>query len=177
MVVYMIGFMASGKSTLGKRLASTAGWKFYDLDSRIEDMEGRTVADIFSQSGEDYFREVETDALRNMPDDKDMVIACGGGTPCYKDNMDFMNKTGVTVYLKLDVATLGQRLINARKNRPLLSDMGQDELLQYIEGLLAIREKWYRKSQLIVDGMKAEPGRLAELITYLPPYNRGQGQY
>ncbi len=177
MTVYMIGFMGSGKSTLGKRLASSAGWKFYDLDSRIEEKEGRTVADIFTKDGEDYFRAAEAAALRNMPDDKDMVVACGGGTPCYKDNMDFMNNTGVTVYLKLDVATLGQRLMNARKNRPLVSDMDQDELLKYIERLLALREKWYKRSQLIVDGIKAEPGRLAELITSLPPYNRAQDQY
>ncbi|MDZ7737539.1 MAG: shikimate kinase [Bacteroidales bacterium] len=168
MTVYMIGFMGSGKSTLGKRLASSAGWKFYDLDSRIEDKEGRTVADIFTQDGEDYFREAEAAALRNMPDDKDMVVACGGGTPCYKDNMDFMNKTGVTVYLKLDVETLAQRLMNARKSRPLIRGMAQDELLKYIDGLLAEREKFYKRSQLIVDGMKAEPGRLVELLTSLP---------
>ncbi|MFO7755920.1 MAG: shikimate kinase [Bacteroidales bacterium] len=177
MTVYMIGFMGSGKSTLGKRLASTAGWEFYDLDSRIEEMEGRTVTDIFETCGEDYFREAEATALKNMPDKEDMVIACGGGSPCYKDNMDFMNKTGVTVYLKLEVTTLVQRLMNAKKNRPLVRGMEQGELLKYIERTLAEREKWYNRSRLIVDGMKAEPGRLLELITYLPPCNHAQGQY
>ncbi len=106
-----------------------------------------------------------------------MVIACGGGSPCYKDNMDFMNKTGVTVYLKLEVTTLVQRLMNAKKNRPLVRGMEQGELLKYIERTLAEREKWYNRSRLIVDGMKAEPGRLLELITYLPPCNHAQGQY
>lgn len=177
MTVYMIGFMGSGKSTLGKRLASAAGWKFYDLDSMVEDMESRTVTDIFQTSGEEYFREAEAAALRALPDERDMVIACGGGTPCYKDNMDFMNKTGVTVYLKLEVAELAQRLMNAKKNRPLLREMDHGELLKYIERKLAEREKWYNRSHLIVDGMKAEPGRLLELITYLPPCNRAQDQY
>lgn len=177
MTVYMIGFMGSGKSTLGKRLASAGGWTFYDLDSRIEAREGRTVTGIFEQSGEEYFREAEAAALRNMPDEKDMVIACGGGTPCYMDNMDFMNRSGVTLYLKLDVATLAQRLMNARKVRPLLKGMDKNELEDYIGKLLAEREKWYKRSQLIVDGSKAEPGRLAELITSQPPYNHVPDQY
>ncbi|MEA1886239.1 MAG: shikimate kinase [Bacteroidota bacterium] len=168
MIVYLIGFMGSGKSTFGKRMASRAGWKFEDLDSLIENIEGRPVRNIFTESGEDYFREIEAGILRDVPRHENIVVACGGGTPCYKDNMEFMNRSGVTVYLKHNVQTLAHRLKNAKKIRPLLEGMNPSEMGKYISTKLAEREEWYNKSQLIIDGLKADPGNLMDIILSHP---------
>src|SRR4030042_3928468 len=100
-LIYIIGFMGSGKSTAGKRLASALGWSFVDLDRKIEEFAGKTIPQIFSQDGEDYFRKIEADVLRSAGKLMKTVISTGGGTPCHGENMDFMVKTGVTVYLKM----------------------------------------------------------------------------
>lgn len=171
MTIYLIGFMGSGKSTFGKRMASRAGWKFEDLDSLIENIEGRSVRNIFLESGENYFREIEASTLRGISKDDNIVVACGGGTPCYKDNMKFMNQSGVTIYLKHNVQTLAHRLKNAKKVRPLLERMNPEEMEQYISAKLAERERWYNKSQLIIDGLKADPGKLIDIILFHPPYD------
>jgi shikimate kinase len=172
MIIYLIGFMGSGKSTFGKRMASRSGWNFEDLDALIEDSEGRTVRDIFKESGENYFREAEAAVLRSITSDDNIIIACGGGTPCYEGNMEFMNGTGVTVYLKHDAATLSHRLKNARKVRPLLEGMEQGEMEEYIKTTLTEREKWYNKAQFIIDGLKADPGKLMDILMYQPPNDK-----
>lgn len=164
--------MGSGKSTFGKRMASRAGWKFEDLDVIIEYTENRTITDIFKESGEYYFREIEAKTLRSIPEGSNIVVACGGGTPCFMDNMEYMNRVGVTVYLKHDAATLTNRLSNARAVRPLLVGMDQVEIKEYIHAKLAEREEWYNKAQLIIDGTKADPGRLMDIILHQPPYDK-----
>ena len=171
MTVYLIGFMGSGKSTFGKRMAARAEWQFADLDSIIENAEGRTVDQIFSASEEDYFRQIESQTLRSIPHDGNHVIACGGGTPCYKDNMEYMNNTGITVYLKHDAATLVHRLAKAKKVRPLLKNMSPGDLKKYIVAKLAEREEYYNKARIIIDGLRADPGKLMDIIISHPPYN------
>ncbi|HCC71016.1 MAG TPA: shikimate kinase [Bacteroidales bacterium] len=171
MIVYLIGFMGSGKSTLGRRMASRAGWRFKDLDYLIEDADGRSVQDIFQQSGEEYFRKIEARTLRSLKTADNIVLACGGGTPCDKDNMAFMNREGVTVYLKHDPATLYHRLSKAKKLRPLLAGMHPDEMKDYIRITLDERENWYNKAQFIIDGLKADPGKIMDIILSYPPYN------
>ncbi len=171
MTVYLIGFMGSGKSTFGKRMASRVEWKFADLDSMIENAEDRTVDEIFSVSGEDYFRQIEALTLRSIPHEDDIIIACGGGTPCYKDNMEYMNSTGITVYLKHDARTLIHRLVTVKKTRPLLKDMSSENLENHIVTKLAEREEHYNKARLIIDGLRADPGRLMDIILSHPPYS------
>ena len=177
MTVFLIGFMGSGKSTLGRRMASRSGWRFEDLDTLIEQFEGRTVEEIFRESGEDYFRKVEAETLRRIKPEENIIIACGGGTPCFKDNMKYMNSSGVTIYLKHEVRTLANRLRNARKIRPLLKGMDEDSMVEYISVKLAEREQFYSKAKLIIDGMKADPGRMMEIIQSVPPYNHEGYQY
>ncbi len=176
MIVYLVGFMGSGKSTLGKRMAASAGWRFEDLDSVIEKMEGRTISGIFDNQGEDYFRKIEAVALRNLPAVSDMVVACGGGTPCYGDNMEYMNSTGKTVYIRHEPGTLMNRILNARKERPLVRDMQPEELNRYIHEQLQEREKWYKRSSIIVDGLKADPGKLMDIIQSQQHCTHGPGQ-
>jgi len=172
MIVYMIGFMGSGKSTLGRQLALQSGWLFRDLDLLIEKTDGRTVPQIFRESGETYFREIEAAALRNISAATDTVVACGGGTPCYKGNMKFMNRSGITIYLKLDAHLLTERLLKAKKIRPLIRKMNPDELEKYVNDLLDSRENYYNRASLIVDGLVAAPDKLRSLIISCDAYNK-----
>jgi Shikimate kinase len=155
-IIYIIGFMGSGKTTAGKKLASLLGWSFIDLDKRIEEYTGKTIPEIFSQNGEDYFRIIETQLLRNLKSCTKTVISTGGGTPCYIDNMDFMIETGLTIYLKLTPAELKSRLSHSKGERPLINDLDQKELTFFIKEKLAVREKWYERSDITINGIDLE---------------------
>jgi len=121
--IYLIGFMGSGKSTTGKKLASGLGWSFVDLDKKIEEETGRKIPEIFSKQGEEYFREVERRVLRAMESLSEVVISTGGGAPCYHDNMEHMLGNGITIYLKLTPVQLKQRLAVSKGERPLIKDV------------------------------------------------------
>jgi shikimate kinase len=152
-IIYIIGFMGSGKTTAGKKLASLLGWKFIDLDKEIEEYTGKTIPEIFSANGEVYFREIETQLLRNLKSQKNTLVSTGGGTPCNGDNMDFMNNTGLTIYLKLSPGQLKSRLSGSKGERPLIKDLEPEALQLFIEKKLAEREKWYKRSDIIFEGM------------------------
>lgn len=152
-IVYIIGFMGSGKTTAGEKLASLLGWQFVDLDREIEKKVGKTIPQIFSQHGEGHFRAVETEVLRSFGAGRNTIISTGGGTPCYDDNMDFMLQTGVPVYLKMTPPQLVGRLLKETDDRPLLKNIPDDKLVVYIEEKLKQREKWYNKSDIIINGM------------------------
>jgi len=151
-IVYIIGFMGSGKTTAGKKLAASMDWSFIDLDHKIEEHTGMKIPDIFSRYGEDHFRETESLILRSIAPDSDTVVATGGGAPCYKDNMKFMLKTGLTVYLELTPEQLAERLTGSSDERPLIKNMQGEELLQYIINKLSERSDWYQKSHIIQNG-------------------------
>ena len=140
--IYIIGFMGSGKSTAGKKLASLMGWTFVDLDKNIEEFAGKSIPEIFEQDGESSFRQIEAKILRSLDSLKHTVISTGGGTPCYDDNMEFMLGTGLTLYLKLTPGQLKSRLSKSKGERPLIKDLGSGELLSFIEKKLFDREKW-----------------------------------
>ncbi|HKL67555.1 MAG TPA: shikimate kinase, partial [Bacteroidales bacterium] len=143
----------------------------------IEKEEGMSVRSLFKEKGEAYFRDLESKVLRDTEGMKDVVIACGGGTPCYGDNMDFMNSAGLSIYLKLTAKALFERLHNAKVTRPLLEGMNSDEMKVYIEQKLEEREKCYLRSKMVVDALSTDPGTLLSIILYEPPYNRGRDQY
>ena len=152
-LVYIIGFMGSGKSTAGRRIASALEWKFTDLDRIIEERAGKTIQQIFSQDGEAHFRELESEVLRSMGNISDTVISTGGGTPCHGSNMDFMLESGLTIYLKMTPGQLTQRLLNSTGERPLLKNIPDDRLICFIEEKLAYREKWYSRADIIAQGI------------------------
>jgi len=152
-LVYIIGFMGSGKSTAGKKLASALGWTFIDLDRKIEERAGKTIPQIFSQDGEDHFRTVESEVLKSLGCLSETVVSTGGGTPCHGDNLEFMLETGLTIYLKMSPGQLTQRLLNSSGERPLLKNVPDDKLIYFIEEKLAYREKWYSKAHFIVEGI------------------------
>ena len=154
--VYIIGFMGSGKTTTGRKLAGLLGWTFTDLDRSIEEHTGLTIPEIFSRHGETFFREVESGVLRSLRSLTNGVISTGGGTPCYGDNMDYMLETGLTIYLKLTPGQLKSRLSGTNGERPLIKDLGDEGLLSFIEEKLAIREKWYNRAELNFNGFDTD---------------------
>ena len=163
-IIYIIGFMGSGKTTAGKKLAALLGWSFIDLDKKIEEHTGKTIPEIFSQNGEDYFRTIETGLLKDLKSHTNSVISTGGGTPCYSDNMDHMLKTGLTLYLKMTPDQLKSRLSESKGERPLLKDLDQERLQSFIEEKLADREKWYSQSEITVEGINLDINKLRLLI-------------
>jgi shikimate kinase len=162
--VYITGFMGSGKSTTGKKLASALGWSFIDLDRKIEEYTGKSIPELFSQNGEVYFRKVETEVLKSLKSTNDVVISTGGGTPCQDENMDYMVETGLTLYLKLTPGQLRSRLYESSTERPLLKDLDYDSLLEFITGKLALREKWYNRAEITVEGIDLDISLLSSLV-------------
>ena len=159
-IVYIIGFMGSGKSTAGRKLASSLGWNFIDLDRLIEEKAGKTIPQIFDQDGENHFRTIETEMLHSMHEISDTVISTGGGTPCHGSNMDFMLETGVTIYLKMTPGQLAARLMNSSGERPLIKNIPDDKLMNFIEDKLAVRERWYLRANIVVDGLNLDINQL-----------------
>lgn len=159
-ILYMIGFMGCGKTTTGKRVASLLDWSFIDLDKKIEEHTGLRIPEIFSLHGEDHFRNVEAEVLRSLVAATNTVISTGGGTPCYGSNMEFMLQTGLTIYLKLTPGQLMSRLNNSAEERPLIKNLSGENLLNFIGDKLKFREKWYERSELIVDGYNIDLSNL-----------------
>lgn len=162
--IYIIGFMGSGKTTAGKKLALLLGWSFIDLDKKIEEHTGKTIPEIFSQHGEDYFREIESLVLRNLINRTDTIISTGGGTPCHRDNMDVMLDTGLTVYLKLTPVQLKKRLTGSKTERPLIKNLDPAGLQSFIEEKLAIRESCYNRSDIIIEGIEPDINLILTLV-------------
>ena len=164
MNIYLIGFMGSGKSHAGKRIATLLHWKFIDTDRLIEKKEGMTVTEIFASRGEEYFRSMEAEILREVAAKNRTVIACGGGTPCYNENLALMKSTGVTVWLKISPESLASRLMLSRTDRPLLHDAGPSELRSRIAQMLDARSHWYEQADLIINAEAVDEEEMAALI-------------
>ena len=156
--------MGAGKTTTGRRLANSLGWTFADLDDMIVAAEGQSINQIFTRSGEDYFRKLEARVLRQTESDSKLVISCGGGTPCYNDNIDFMNKTGLTIYLQMSPKALYSRLSRSKSRRPLIQDIDDSDLEEYLTQKLSEREEWYKKAKIIADGLNLNIERLTSIV-------------
>jgi shikimate kinase len=163
-IVYIIGFMGSGKTTTGKKLASMLGWSFIDLDKKIEEHAGTKIPEIFSRYGEDYFRKIESEVLRKMKVQTNTVISTGGGAPCHDDNMDFMLETGLTIYLKLTSAQLKRRLSESKGERPLLKGVNKEDLQSFIENRLTFREKYYCRAEIQIESFEMDYAFLHSMV-------------
>jgi shikimate kinase len=164
MRIYLLGFMGCGKSSLGKRLASRLDYDFYDIDHGLEEKKGMKVPEIFSTFGEETFRKWESEVLKETANMDNVVIATGGGTPCHFDNMDFILKHGISVYLRMDVASLANRLENSRKIRPLVARLSGKALLEEIENRLTEREPYYMRANCIVKGESVKSKHIISLV-------------
>jgi shikimate kinase len=149
--IYLIGFMGSGKTTLGKILAEHLNLDFIDLDSYIESEYNLSVHEIFNKYGEDEFRLVEWSNLNIVSKLNDVIISTGGGTPCFFNNIDFMNVNGITIFFDEDIDVIYNRLLNDKSNRPLISNLSNSDLYNYISDKLNERKKYYNKSKLKIN--------------------------
>ena len=147
--VFLIGYMGSGKTTVGKRLATLLLLSFVDLDDYIQNKYRKTIAQIFDEYGEEEFRKIEARALRDVAEIENVLISTGGGAPCYFDNMKIMNLTGVTVYIEADPEELASRLLASKTVRPLVADKSEEELVPFIEKHLSQRESYYKSANII----------------------------
>jgi len=149
--IILIGYMGSGKTTVGKALAKELGLQFYDLDWYIESRRRKTVPQLFAERGEDGFREIECNMLHEVAEFEDIVLSCGGGTPCFFDNMDYMNRQGEVIWLKADAEVLYKHLLMGKTERPLLKGKSPDELIAFIREQLEKREPFYAKAHHVLD--------------------------
>ena len=139
--------MGAGKTTLGKVLAQKMGLTFYDLDEYIEDRFHRTIPQIFAESGESGFRDLERRMLHEVAEFEDVIISCGGGTPCFFDNMDYMNTCGETVFLNASPEALKAHLLMGKTQRPLIQGKSPEELLDFIKETNQKRLPYYKKAK------------------------------
>jgi len=155
--IFLIGYMGSGKTAMGRILANHLGLDFIDLDAYIENKYKLTIARIFEQKGETEFREIESKCLHEVGEFENIVIGTGGGTPCFFDNMEFMNRNGDTIYLRLTAEHLAARLSTTKAGvRPILQNKSEDELLQFIKDNLKHREFYYLQAKHIIEGNDKE---------------------
>lgn len=144
--IILIGFMGAGKTTLGRALAKALGLTFIDLDNYIELRYCKSINQIFAERGEDGFRNIERTLLHEVCEFEDVIISSGGGTPCFFDNIDYMNAQGTTIYLQVPNDRLLTRLKIARNRRPLLKDKNDEEIEQFIAEQIQRREPFYTKA-------------------------------
>ena len=154
--IFLIGYMGAGKTTLGKAFARAMGLTFVDLDWYIEERFHKTVRQIFTERGEDGFRELEKRMLHEAGEFEDVVISVGGGTPCFFDNMEYMNQVGETVFLDVNTKVLFRRLKVAKQQRPLLANKNDEELMAFIQEALQKRLPYYTKAKHVFNGERLE---------------------
>jgi shikimate kinase len=149
--IFLVGFMGCGKSTVGRNLARALNWQFVDLDTYIQGQQGCSITEIFDRLGETGFRLLEQEALKAVSQLNEVVVATGGGAPCFHNNMAIMKQAGLTIYLQLSPQGLYERLLPARRSRPLIADKSETELFHFIEVKLAEREPFYKQASVVAD--------------------------
>jgi shikimate kinase len=162
--IYLLGFMGSGKTTHGRKIARMMGYDFVDMDSWIEEAVQMPVSEIFLKHGEPYFRQQEVNAIKTLSKKEQVVIATGGGAPCHGENMDLMKASGLTIYLKLPPEALLSRLKISKNKRPLLEGKSDEEMRQTIEEMLSQREPFYNQATMIIDGLERVNERVVNAI-------------
>lgn len=150
--LFIIGYMASGKTTFGRALAKELGWNFIDLDFYIEQRFRKSVSEIFATEGEDAFRAKESAMLKEAGEFENTVISCGGGTPCFFDNMDYMNSRGTTVFLNTATDSLVRRLVENNSRRPLMAGKSEEQIRADVEVALTRRLPFYSRAQITFPG-------------------------
>jgi len=163
--IFLVGYMGSGKTTMGKRLSKKYGVDFVDLDHYIESRYFKKVSQLFQEKGEAGFREIERDLLREVADFENIIISTGGGTACFFDNMELMNQKGETVYLKASAADLAAYLSTASKDRPLLAQKSKEELFDFISEMLEKREPFYSQAKYTIDSRDMSDKLFDELFS------------
>lgn len=163
--IFLVGLMGCGKTYIGQKLAAAMSYNFLDLDHYLEEDYGSTIVSIFENKGESFFRQLEHDYLLSLRDKRRHIFSTGGGLPCFHQNIEIMNSTGITVYLKVTPEIIVKRISNQRDHRPLLKNFANDiELLNFIEKKMIEREAFYKKAKIIINA-DADPTAIIKEIT------------
>jgi shikimate kinase len=165
MRIFLIGFMGSGKTHWGKLLTQKTGAPFFDLDKVIVDDEGKSIAQIFLEKGEEYFRYKEKEVMEQIVEEhENIILSCGGGTPCFFNNIDFMKDNGTVIWLNTCIDTLVQRLLKEKSHRPLIKSIDDKDLKAFILKKLQDRRLYYEQANIIVAEESLTIDDLSDLI-------------
>ena len=165
MRIFLIGFMGCGKSTMGRALAASLDMTFIDLDTYLEERYFKTIPQIFAEEGEANFRLKERKVLEEVSAFDQVIIATGGGAPCFFDNMELMNNSGFCIFLDVEIDSLVYRLIHAKTERPLIKGKSPEELRHFIEELMQKRRPFYEKAQYILKGNEIKPDDILNIFS------------
>lgn len=163
-LVFIIGFMTAGKTREGKRLAKLMNKKFIDLDRYIEEREKKTVVQIFNEKGEENFRKIESEVLKSIDANENLIVSCGGGTPCFHRNMNWMNDNGIVIWLKVSTKTVLKRVAESKKQRPLLKTLEGNDLVNFINQKMIEREPFYSQAHIQMNTEHLSLEKLVEEI-------------
>ena len=166
MKIFLVGYMASGKTTVAKKLAKKLGLEFVDLDKEIVRAAEMNIPEIFKVRGEMAFRKMEQKQLRKWMAKDGFVMACGGGTPCFYESMDEMKAAGTTVYLQMTPKAVVDRVQSAKEERPILKGLSNEKMLEKVTGQIEKRERFYSKAEWTVNGVNLDLDELAGMVSY-----------
>ena len=165
MKIFLIGFMGSGKTYWGQLLSRKLDLLFFDLDEQISSNEGKSINELFDEKGEEHFRMLEKEALHIITESHDsFVMACGGGAPCYFNNIEYMNKSGTTVWINAPFETILKRLVNEKSQRPLIKDLSEDQIRSAAFKKFADRKIYYDQADVILDEKDLQIENMVEKI-------------
>jgi len=165
MKIFLIGFMGSGKTHWGRLLSDKLGMRFFDLDEQVTEHAGMSIPEIFEADGEEQFRLLEKEVLHILTESHDsFVMACGGGSPCYFNNIEYMNQSGTTVWINTPLETLFERLVKEKDKRPLIKELSDEQLKGFIGKKFSDRRIYYEQARLTVDETPVELQRLIDKI-------------
>jgi shikimate kinase len=159
--IYLVGFMGAGKTTMARMLAGLLNAGYSDTDELFEQKYRIAISDFFSRYGEEHFRKLERDILRETASLENTIISTGGGTPCFWSNMEFINSSGTSVYLRMNPQDLASRLMKLKKKRPLITGLDEKSLPSWVARQLEAREAYYLKANILFDPLTATPAELA----------------
>lgn len=165
MRIYLIGYMGCGKSTLGRRFSKHTKQQFIDMDNYIEERFYKTIPQIFAEEGEAEFRKKERKSLEELSEFTDIIIATGGGAPCFFDNIDLMNRTGKTIYMNIDPEILADRLLKSKTERPLIKGKSREELINFIDEMLKKRNEFYNQAHFQITEPDIDLEKLTEMLS------------
>nr|NQU89469.1 AAA family ATPase [Bacteroidota bacterium] len=164
MRIYLVGYMGAGKSTIGKSLARIINFSNIDLDVVFETTYKISIMDFFKKYDESAFRSIEHQLLKNTFDLENHIISTGGGTPCFYNNMELINRNGISVYVKMHPKSLYTRLSNSRRERPITAELDDEKLMERINSDLIVREQFYNTAQFQIKGEDINLQSFAEIL-------------
>ena len=164
MRIILIGYMGSGKSTMGKKIARLLNLRFIDSDKEISEQFGKSIPELFATEGEEKFRALEQSFIRSLPKEEDFVLSTGGGLPCYNHLIEELNALGTTVYLSHPVKELVNRLLKSKTKRPIIEGKSEEELIAFVTKHLNERIPCYSKAHFTVPRSISKPAQLLDFI-------------